>query len=209
VAGLAGLALMLSPWSPAGAGGTDGSAAPSTPGSSPSTTGDAPPATLARRAGSVSPERPTRAVLPNGTAVAIKAVDSRPDGTLDVPRDIRVAGWWRGSSSLGDPFGSTLVAAHVDSFAQGLGPFASLLSVRPGQKVVLTSPHLRQSFAVTSLRLVPRGSLAHRHWIYAARGQRRLTLVTCAGPYVADRGGYQNLAVITASPTGAAVRAGA
>jgi hypothetical protein len=209
VAGVAGLALMLSPWSPAGAGGTDGSTAPSTPRSSPTATDDAPPAAPARRAGSVRPERPTRAVLPNGTTVAIRAVDSRPDGTLDVPSDIRVAGWWRGGSSLGDPFGSTLVAAHVDSFAQGLGPFASLLSVRPGQKVVLTSAHLRQSFAVTSLRLVPQGTLAHRHWIYAARGQRRLTLVTCAGPFVAHRGGYQNLAVVTATPTGAAVRAGA
>ncbi len=208
MAGLAGLALMLSPWSPAGAGATDGSAASSTPDTSP-TANDAPPATPARRAGSVRPERPTRAVLPNGTTVAIRTVDSRPDGTLDVPSDIRVAGWWRGGSSLGDPFGSTLVAAHVDSVAQGLGPFASLLSARPGQKVVLTSPHLRQSFAITSLRLVPQGSLAHRHWIYAAGGQRRLTLVTCAGPYVASRGGYQNLAVITATPTGAPVRMGA
>ncbi len=208
VAGLAGLALMLSPWSPAGAGGTDSSTTPSAPDTS-RFPADAPPAAPARRAGSVRPERPTRAVLPNGTAVAIRAVDSRPDGTLDVPSDIRVAGWWRGGSSLGDPFGSTLVAAHVDSFAQGLGPFASLLSVRPGQKVVLTSTHLRQSFEVTSLRLVPQGSLAHRHWIYTARGRRRLTLVTCAGPYVADRGGYQNLAVITATPIGAAVRAGA
>ena len=37
----------------------------------------------------------------------------------------------------------------------------------------------------------------------------RVALVTCAGPFVADRGGYQNLAVVTATPTGAAVRAGA
>lgn len=209
VAGVAVLALMLSPWSPAGAGGTDGAEPPSTADPAPAATDDAPPATPARRAGSVRPERPTRAVLPDGTKVPIRAVDSRPDGTLDVPDDIRVAGWWRGGSSLGDPFGSTLVAAHVDSSTQGLGPFASLLSVRPGQKVVLSSAHLRQTFAVSSLRLVRQGTLAHRHWIYAARGHRRLTLVTCAGPFVADRGGYQNLAVITATPTGAAVRAGA
>lgn len=209
MAGVAVLALMLSPWSPAGAGGTDGAEPPSTADPAPAATDDAPPATPARRAGSVRPERPTRAVLPDGTKVPIRAVDSRPDGTLDVPDDIRVAGWWRGGSSLGDPFGSTLVAAHVDSSTQGLGPFASLLSVRPGQKVVLSSAHLRQTFAVSSLRLVRQGTLAHRHWIYAARGHRRLTLVTCAGPFVADRGGYQNLAVITATPTGAAVRAGA
>jgi len=208
-AGLTGFALMLSPWSPAGAGASDGSTPPSAPASSPSGSVDAPPAVPARRAGAVRPERPTRAVLPNGTVVPIRAVDSRPDGTLDVPSDIRVAGWWRGGSRLGDPFGSTLVAAHVDSFTQGLGPFSSLLSVRPGQTVVLASAHLRQSFEVTSLRLIPQGSLAHQSWIYAARGRRRLTLVTCAGPYLADRGGYQHLAVITASPTTAALRTGA
>ena len=31
-------------------------------------------------------------------------------------------------------------------------------------------------------------------------GPRRLTMVTCAGPYDAARGGYQNLAVVTARP---------
>ena len=149
-------------------------------------------------------------MLPNGTAVAIRAVDSRPDGTLDVPSDIRVAGWWRGGSSLGDPFGSTLVAAHVDSFAQGLGPFASLLSVRPGQKVVLTSTHLRAvlrgHLAAARAPGIARAPALDLHGAWPAATAH---LVTCAGPYVADRGGYQNLAVITATPTGAAVRAGA
>ncbi len=209
VAGVVGVALMLSPWSPAGAGGAGSTAPPTGAGSSPSGSVAAQPAVPARRAGAVRPERPTRSVLPNGTVVPIRAVDSRPDGTLDVPGDIRVAGWWRGGSRLGDPFGSTLVAAHVDGLAQGLGPFASLLSVRRGQTVVLSSAHLRQSFEVTSLRLVPQGSLVHQRWIYSARGHRRLTLVTCAGPFLADRGGYQNLAVITASPTGPAVRTAA
>ena len=33
-------------------------------------------------------------------------------------------------------------------------------------------------------------------------GAARLTLVTCAPPYDASRGGYQNLAVVTAVPLG-------
>ena len=37
-------------------------------------------------------------------------------------------------------------------------------------------------------------------------GERRLTLVTCAPPYVASRGGYQNLAVVTAVPVSPAER---
>ena len=111
-----------------------------------------------------------------------------------------MAGWWSGGSRLGDPFGSTLVAAHVDSRTQGLGPFSSLLGVRPGDRVTVSSRGLRQVFEVTSLRLRPQGTIGATSWLHSPDGPRRLTLVTCAGPYDAARGGYQNLAVITAEP---------
>ena len=93
------------------------------------------PAVPARRTGAVRAERPTTSRLPDGVVVPLRPADTRSDGSLAVPDDIRVAGWWRGGARLGDPFGSTLLAAHVDSFTQGLGPYASLLSVRPGQRL--------------------------------------------------------------------------
>ena len=158
------------------------------------------PAVPARRTGAARPERPTTSRLPDGTVVPIEPAGTAGDGSLAVPGDIRVAGWWRGGSRLGDPFGATLLAAHVDSFTQGLGPYASLLSARAGQRVVVSSAHLTQTFAVVSLRLVPRHALPLHRELFSARGARRLVLVTCAGPYDASRGGYQNLAVITASP---------
>jgi hypothetical protein len=133
-------------------------------------------------------------------------VGTRPDGVLDVPPDVRTAGWWRGGSRLGDPFGSTLIAAHIDSTTQGLGPYAQLLQVRSGQTIAVRSRHLRQTFTVRSLRLVPQGPLSRHPWIFAPTGGPRLTLVTCAPPYDAGRGGYQNLAVVTALPVGRPVR---
>ena len=167
------------------------------------------PATPARRAGVVA-EAPTQVRLPSGTDVAVKAVSTTGDGLLDVPDDIRTAGWWRGGSRLGDPFGSTLIAAHIDSRTQGLGPYVQLLRVERGARIVVRSQHLVQRFAVTSLRLVPRASLADATDLFAPSGPRRLTMVTCAGPYLADRGGYQNLAVVTARPvTGPQRREGA
>ena len=59
---------------------------------------------------------------------------------------------------------------------------------------------LQQVFRVRSLRVVARESLAEATWIYSPRGARRLTMVTCAGPYVRSAGGYQNLAVVIAEP---------
>lgn len=156
-----------------------------------------------------SPEPPVATRLPSGRVVPVRAVSTGSSRRLLVPGDIRVAGWWRGSASVGDPFGSTLIAGHVDSATQGLGPYAELLRARPGQLIVVRSAHLRQEFRVRSLRLVPQGSLARETGMFAPTGLRRLTLVTCAPPYERARGGYQRLAVVTAAAVGGpAPRAG-
>ena len=161
------------------------------------------PVRPARRARSeVSPRRPASTTLPSGRVVPVAAAGTTEAGVLDVPADVDVAGWWRGGSRIGDPFGSILVAAHVDSRSEGLGPFAELLTTQEGARVRLEADGLRQDFEVTSRRLVPQGSLADDAWIYDAAGGLRLTLVTCAPPYDAARGGYQNLAVVSARPIG-------
>lgn len=166
------------------------------------------PAAVGKRVGAVTPEPPRRAVLPSGADVPVVPVSTTADGTLDVPGDINVAGWWRGGSRLGDPFGSTLLSAHVDSTEQGLGPYGELLTVTAGQRIVLESRHLRQEFRVSSLRLLDKGPLSDHAWVYSASGPHRLTMVTCAGPYDAARGGYQRLAVVTAEAVGAPVEVG-
>lgn len=169
----------------------------STGGASPS------PITPARRAPSAAQPQPPRSLtLPSGRTVAISAAGTTRAGLLDVPADVAVAGWWDGGARLGDPFGSVLVAAHVDSRTQGLGPFAELLEVDRGERLLLESAGLRQTFEVRSRRLVPQGSLVDDSWLFDVSGPARLTLVTCAPPYVASRGGYQNLAVVTAVPLG-------
>lgn len=155
----------------------------------------------ARRATSApDAQAPETATLPSGRTIPISAVGTTAAGLLDVPPDVDVAGWWRGGARLGDPFGSILIAAHVDSRTQGLGPFAELLTVRPGTRVRVASAGLEQTFEIRSRRLVPQGSLVDDSWIFAASGDSRLTLVTCAPPYDATRGGYQNLAVVIAVP---------
>ena len=194
-------------WSPPPPDRSVPTGATSTPSPSVSASQEPPPTGTvlpASRAPSViRPEPPRSARLPSGTVVPIVPISTRAHGLLDVPRDIRTAGWWRGGSRLGDPFGSILLAAHVDSVRQGLGPYVELLRVRPGQHIVLTSATLRQTFAVRSRQLVPQGTLANHSSVYAATGAPRLTLVTCAPPYVRSRGGYQRLAIVTAVPVSA------
>ncbi|MET1059418.1 MAG: class F sortase [Nocardioides sp.] len=152
----------------------------------------------------VPPQAPRVVRLPSGAEVPVRTVGTEPDGELRVPGDARSAGWWRGGSRVGDASGKTLLAAHVDAPGQGLGPFAELYATRPGARVVLRSEDLVQVFRIRSARLVPRGSVAGRPGLYSLRGSRRLVLVTCAPPYDARHGGYRNLLVVVAAPTGPA-----
>jgi hypothetical protein len=199
-----GGALVVADQSPAPTSETTSETASATtsPTASPSPPASAAPATPARRSGQQA-EVPTRVRLPSGKSVEVRAVGTRGDGVLDVPTDIRKAGWWRGGSRLGDPFGPTVIAAHIDSRTQGLGPYVELLRVRRGDEIALRSANLVERFRVASLRLVPRSSLAGVTDIFSPEGPRRLVMVTCAGPFDATRGGYQNLAIVTARPAGA------
>jgi hypothetical protein len=160
----------------------------------------------AARVQAVPPEHPRSVRLPSGRVVPVAAVSTTGDGRLEVPDDVESAGWWQGGARVGDPFGSSLVAAHVDSLTQGLGPFAELLAVEPGARIELTTHRLRQVFRVRALQVVPRASVRDIAQWSSPRGPRRLSLVTCAGPYVAADGGYQNLVVVTARPTGPPVQ---
>lgn len=156
----------------------------------------------ARRAVSDLPvQAPTRLTLPDGTEVRVHAARTLPNGRLDVPDDVRAAGWWNGGARLGDPFGAMLLAIHVDSRRQGLGPAAQLLTVAAGERLWVSSADGEQEFAVRRLRLVRRDALTAHRWVHAASGRFRLVLVTCAPPYDPGRG-YRNLAVVTALPVG-------
>lgn len=157
-------------------------------------------ATPAPRVGSVRARVPTAVRLPGGDLLEVVPVGTREDGLLDVPADVDLVGWWEGGSRVGDPFGSVLLAGHVDSEDEGLGPSARLLTVERGDEVEVRAGGRTTSYAVASRRLVPLDDLASYPEVLSADGRARLTLVTCAPPFLPDDGGYQNLAVVTALP---------
>lgn len=136
----------------------------------------------------------------------IDASATAADGELAIPTDVDRAGWWDGSSRIGDPFGGIVVAAHVDSFDQGLGRFAELLSVRRGDPIVLTGGDLRQQFRIVSAELVPKSSVAAGADIFSVKGEPRLVLITCGGTYDRTQGGYQDNLVVIAEPVRPPVR---
>jgi hypothetical protein len=154
------------------------------------------------RAGGPVPERPRTITLPDRVRVPVQPAPTLADGTLGVPHDITIAGWWSGGARVGDPFGAMVIAAHVDSTVQGLGPFASLLSAHRGDFITVAAAHLSQRFTVAGIALVTKTNQSAVASQFSGRGHDRLVLITCAGPFIPALGGYQNVAVITATPVG-------
>jgi LPXTG-site transpeptidase (sortase) family protein len=138
---------------------------------------------------------PAALILPRRARADVVPV-ATVDGELQVPQQVNRLGWWDGSSWLGDPYGATVVAGHVDSAREGLGFFAQLLRIRVGERVtVVGTKGQRQTYQVTSVRTIAQNALADDGQALDQTGDHRLVLITCAGPYTRGQGYASNLVV--------------
>jgi hypothetical protein len=121
------------------------------------------------------------------------------DGYLKVPDDVSALGWWLGSAPMGADSGTTLIAGHVDSAEQGLGVFARLADLKPGQEIEvldgLGAPH---RFLVTESVEIGKAKLPAE--LFNTAGPRRLALVTCAGKFDPVARSYADNLIIWANP---------
>jgi hypothetical protein len=143
---------------------------------------------------------PTRVVLPDGTGAPVVPVGLHGDGSLVVPDDVRTVGWWTGGSKAGEAYGSVVLAGHVDSATRGIGVFAELRRLSPGQVVALSSGPRQARYRIDSATRVPQAQISQDAGIFSVDGEARLVLVTCGGPFDPVRHRYQDNLVIVATP---------
>ena len=142
---------------------------------------------------------PERIDLPGGESAAVVPVATL-GRELVVPEDPGKVGWWDGSSYVGDDYGSTVIAGHVDSLDRGIGFFFRLWNIEVGERVVLRAGDRRQAYEITRLRQVPRTDLVDEKEVFAFDGPPRLVLITCAGEFRPERGGYSRNLIVVARP---------
>ncbi len=151
---------------------------------------------------------PATIELPGGRSAPVRPA-STVNGVLAVPEHVSTVGWWDGSAQIGDPFGSTVIAGHIDSATEGLGFFARLLSLKKGQHVTVrgfavTDPKnattRHATYRITSSTLVAKDALAADSDAFDQTTAPRLVLITCGGAYLPSKGGYQSNVVIIAEP---------
>jgi hypothetical protein len=126
------------------------------------------------------------------------AVDAR--GALVVPESPREVGWWSGGAAPGAPYGTILLAGHVDSAEEGLGSLVDLSSTPVGATVTVSGADGGSAtYRVVARRSYPKASL---RWSELLRQDvpARLLLVTCGGEFDRRTGHYERNVVVFAVP---------
>lgn len=124
-------------------------------------------------------------------------------GAMALPSDAATAGWYQYGPGLRASAGATVVAAHIDSFHDGIGPFSRLDDISAGSVVEVTgSDGTSASYVVTGVRAVGKID-APMAEVFDRAGSPRLTLVTCGGIFDSSTGHYLDNIIVTAVPAGA------
>jgi hypothetical protein len=163
--------------------------------SEPTQSGAAP--VLETSAPAVRQPRPVALTIPGlDLSTRLIRLGLQPDGTVEVPHEPLLAGWYR----LGPPPGSrgtAVILGHVDS-VDGPAVFYRLGELEPGDRVqVRLDDDSTVTYAVRTVHVYPNADFPAQR-VYGGTGRRELNLVTCGGTYDASRGGYQANVVVNA-----------
>jgi LPXTG-site transpeptidase (sortase) family protein len=177
--------------------------------------GDAGPAASSALPRSVTEPRPapqaTRPAHRSGTAVptglAIPRLGIRlpvqpagvdRQGDMALPATPYRLAWYRFGPRPLDTAGATVLAGHVDTAEDGVGPLARLGELRAGDLLRVQAGRRTVTYRVDSVTRVAKAVL-DLPAVFSRTGEPRLHLLTCGGAYLPDQGGYQDNVVVAAS----------
>jgi hypothetical protein len=138
---------------------------------------------------------PVRLALPTlGVDTELIALGLEDDGSLEVPEDAHVAGWWAGGAGPGER-GPAVVVGHVDSH-EGPGVFVDLGDLTPGDRVVIVREDgSAVHFDVERLERHPKDDFPTEA-VYGATDAPTLRLVTCSGEFDPTARSYDDNLVV-------------
>ena len=178
---------------------------PARPEASPSTT-VAPAATTRAAAPSSTrptsrPSPPVRVEIPAiGVSSRLVRLGLNADGTMQVPGDFDLAGWFTGGAMPGQD-GPAVISGHVDS-KTGPAVFYRLRDLRPGDTVrVRRAAGDWLAFEVTGTARYAKAAFPTEAVFGPVTGPV-LRLITCGGDFDRASGHYLDNMVVTARPTG-------
>ena len=146
---------------------------------------------------------PTRIFIPSIDVNApVVATGISSAGVVEIPKDVNEVGWYAGSSKPGDVHGAAVIVGHRDGAFGIDGAFYNLSKLGPGDPIrVVDADGLATNYEVAAREVVSKTDFARVAPEYFSKeGSPRLTLITCGGSYIKDKGGYQANVIVTALP---------
>jgi hypothetical protein len=141
---------------------------------------------------------PVRVEIPSiGVASSLDRLGRAPDGTVEVPSDWGVAGWYAPGPRPGDP-GSAVILGHVDSKG-GPAVFYRLPQLRRGDQIkIARTDGSVVRFAVQRTQQYPKVRFPTDE-VYYPTLTPALRLVTCGGDFDAAAGHYRSNVIVFAT----------
>ncbi len=151
---------------------------------------------VARASDPMSESAPVRlAIASIGVDTPLMDLGLQPDGTLEVPPDGVLAGWFTGAPTPGE-LGPAVIAGHVDWY--GPGVFYDLQLMVPGDLIeVARSDGSTAVFRATKVGLYPKNEFPTEA-VYGALDFAGLRLITCGGLFDNEAGHYEDNVVVFA-----------
>ena len=140
---------------------------------------------------------PVRIRIPAiGVSAAVIRLGLNRDGTLQVPADFGVTGWFTGGPAPGET-GPAVIAGHIDS-RRGPAVFYRLPALRPGDRVAVErADGSTVQFAVESAARYPKVAFPTEA-VFGPSPDPLLRLITCGGTFDRSRRSYRDNVVVTA-----------
>ena len=145
------------------------------------------------------PSDPVRLSIPAlGVDSPVVPVGLEPDGTMEIP-GVSEAGWFEPGPRPGAPFGSAVIAAHVD-YGGRPGVFFDLRTLEVGNEITVTDDAGDPlTYLVTERYQVDKQELPIDE-LFRPGGAPTLTLITCGGAFDTGERSYQDNIVVRAVP---------
>nr|WP_294695044.1 class F sortase [uncultured Friedmanniella sp.] len=134
-----------------------------------------------------------------GINLPVRAYGVDDQGLMRLPETVHEVAWYEFSAPPGQSRGTTVLAAHVDTVADGLGPFAKLRDLRRGNELTVTDAagKLRR-YTVTAVEKVDKSEVPLDR-VFRREGDAELKVITCGGSFN-RRDGYSDNVIVTARP---------
>jgi sortase (surface protein transpeptidase) len=140
---------------------------------------------------------PVRIEIPAiGVSAAVIRLGLNRDGSMQVPADFGLTGWFTGGPAPGET-GPAVIAGHIDS-RTGPAVFYRLRELRAGDRVnVARADGTTVRFAVDSVVRYPKQAFPTEA-VFGPAPEPLLRLITCGGTFDRSRDSYRDNIVITA-----------